>query len=214
LARERPLIRNSSRHQRLVNDLAARRRIGIAFALQSAESKRSRAQFNGTWRSTPMFVINSPTGIIATPQPDLTSPLEDLVDCCGWPLVLAATARRLQRDLSIHNPQCVLFWIEDRRYLTPTKKLIAWLHERGNRPYRMVVAHRQDQEVELVLRAAGAHGYVAVLNDVASAVGESLAYWLKLPAASSCAGRKPGAESATVGRAARVSNSPDTQRPP
>jgi hypothetical protein len=161
-----------------------------------------------------MFVINSPSGIIATPQPDLTSPLEDLVACCGWPLVLAATARQLHRELSIQNPQCVLFWIEDRRYLTPTKKLIAWLHERGNRPYRLVVAHRQDQEAELALRAAGAHGYVTVLNDVASAVGEALPHWLKLPTAPSCAGPMSGAESTPVRRAARASKSPDAQRPP
>ena len=161
-----------------------------------------------------MFAKNLPKGIIATPQVDVTPPLDELVACCGWPLVLAATPRRLLCELSLHNSLCVLFWIEDRRYVTSTGELIAWLHDRGNRPYRVVIADHLDHEVELVLRAAGAHGYVAVSNDVASAVRQDLTPWLNLPAAFSHAPHSPGEATTAVGRAADVSDLPDALRPP
>jgi len=89
-----------------------------------------------------MVKQHSPLGLIATARADVTPPLDDVVRCCGWPLVLAANPRRLARELSLYNPECVLFWLEELQNVPALARLIGWSRDRGARPYRMTVAYR------------------------------------------------------------------------
>ncbi len=121
-----------------------------------------------------MVVKNSPQGLIATTRTKTTTTLEDLVDSCGWPLLLDATPRRLHRELSYHDPECVLFWLEDRQGLTSTAKLISWSRERGARPFRVAVAFQMDGDVESVFRTAGAHGFLPVAGQSVAFVADAV----------------------------------------
>ncbi len=121
-----------------------------------------------------MVVKHSPTGLIATTRTEITPPLEGLVDSCGWPLLLDATPRRLYRELSHHDPECVLFWLDERQGLTSTAKLISWSRERGARPFRVAIAFQLDGDVESVFRAAGAHGFLPVAGNSVASVADAV----------------------------------------
>jgi hypothetical protein len=107
-----------------------------------------------------MVAKNSPTGLIATTSTAASPPLGDLVESCHWPLLLEANPRQLQRALALHTPECVLFWLDDWLGVAATARLIAWSRERGQRPFRVAVAHNVEGDVEPALRSAGAHGFL------------------------------------------------------
>jgi hypothetical protein len=121
-----------------------------------------------------MVVKISPRGLIATTRAVATPPLDDVVDSCGWPLLLEATPRRMQRELALHNPECVLFWLDDQRAVARTAHLIAWSRHRGARPYRVAVAYRLEGDVESVLRAAGAHSFLPLAGQSGNFVAAAL----------------------------------------
>ena len=121
-----------------------------------------------------MVKQHSPLGLIATARADVTPPLDDVVRCCGWPLVLAANPRRLARELSLYNPECVLFWLEELQNVPALARLIGWSRDRGARPYRMAVSYRLNADVEAALRAAGAHTFLSIADRSASAVADAL----------------------------------------
>jgi hypothetical protein len=121
-----------------------------------------------------MVAKHSPMGLIATTRAEVTPPLDDLVASCGWPLVLDANPRRLASELSLHNPECVLFWLEDQHGVAATARLVAWSRERGSRPYRVAIAYRMEADIEAIFRAAGAHSFLPVSDRSASGVADAL----------------------------------------
>jgi hypothetical protein len=121
-----------------------------------------------------MVAKHSPTGLIATTSAKAAPPLDDLVDSCRWPLVLDANPRRLQRALAFYAPECVLFWLDDWLGIADTARLIAWSRERGQRPFRVAVAHNIEANVEPALRSAGAHGFLLLHGQSIDFVADSL----------------------------------------
>jgi hypothetical protein len=111
-----------------------------------------------------MVTRRLPSGLIASTSANISPPLDDLAACCGWPLLLEAGPRQLAHELSHHEPEFVLFWLEDRLGLLPTARLVAWARERGPRPYRVAVALQLDFDAEAALRAAGAHSFFSISN--------------------------------------------------
>jgi hypothetical protein len=109
-------------------------------------------------------------GLIAATRAESTPALEELAACSHWPLVLGATPRRLQRELQLFDPDCLLFWLDDWLGIEATTRLIAWLRERGARPYRVAAAFQMDGDVETLCRAAGAHGFVSIAGPSSDAV--------------------------------------------
>src|SRR5262245_49201291 len=98
-----------------------------------------------------MVVKLSSGGLIATTRAKVTPPLKELVGSCGWPLLLEASPRRMHRELSVHSPECVLFWLDELQAVAATAQLIAWSRHRGARPFRVAVAYRMTDDVESVL---------------------------------------------------------------
>jgi len=115
-----------------------------------------------------------PLGLIASTRMSVSPQLDDLVACCGWPLLLEATPRLLAHELSNLDPACVLFWLEEQRDVVPTTRLMAWLRLRGARPYRVAAARCMECGVEAALRAAGAHTFLAVAHLSADDVLDAL----------------------------------------
>lgn len=157
----------------------------------------------------------SPQGLIASTRSDSTPPLIDLADCCGWPLLLDATPRRLHRELSHHNPECVLFWLDDERCVTATATLIAWSREHGARPIRIVVAFEIDAHVESVFRAAGAHGFFPVACHSMAFVTDALMPMLRKSARGIHSNLRNLTPTASVGiRLSAIEFPSDLRRPP
>ncbi len=121
-----------------------------------------------------MVKKHSPLGLIATTSADVTPQLDNVVRCCGWPLVLEANPRRLARELALHDPECVLFWLEQRQNVSALARLIGWSRERGARPYRVAVAYHIEADVETVFRAAGAHSFLSIADRSAAAIVDAL----------------------------------------
>jgi hypothetical protein len=163
-----------------------------------------------------MVKKHSPLGLIATTRADVTPPLDDAVRCCGWPLLLAASPRRLAQEFSVHNPECVLFWLEERQNMPTLARLIDWSRERGARPYRMAVAYQMDADVEAVFRAAGVHAFLPIDGGTSTAVADALRPLLAesartAAAAAAAEGRSYAAPCDPVAALARLS---DLVRPP
>jgi hypothetical protein len=120
------------------------------------------------------MVASDPSpGLIATVRA-ATPTLDVVAASCGWPVLLEASPRRVERELSVLNPECVLFWLDDVLAIEATARLIAWSRQRGARPLRMAAALDPDDAVEAVLRAAGAHGFLSVTQHSAAMIAHAL----------------------------------------
>jgi hypothetical protein len=126
-----------------------------------------------------MVAKTSSDGLIVTTRAHSTQPLTELAECCGWPMLCDANARALRRELSLHLPACVLFWLDDSRSIAPTVQLMAWLRQREAKPFRIAVAAEQAGNAEPVLRAAGAHSVFSINGHSGAAIAEALGQLLQ-----------------------------------
>ena len=67
-----------------------------------------------------MVSKHTTAGLIATTRVDVSSALDELATLCDWPLLLGANPRRLAREMALHNPECVLFWLDECQAVMPT----------------------------------------------------------------------------------------------
>ena len=121
-----------------------------------------------------MVAKRSADGIVVTTRAESTPALDELMACCEWPLVTGTNARRLHDEQALHDPECVLFWLDDWSGVAMAAKLMSWLRERGARPFRIAVAYELEHHAEPALRSAGAHGYVPIEGDVTRAATGAL----------------------------------------
>lgn len=157
------------------------------------------------------MVVSDPSpGLIATVQAAATPTLDDVAASCGWPVLLEASPRRVQRELATTNPECLLFWLDDGLAIEATARLIAWARQRGARPLRVAAALDADDAVEAALRAAGAHSFLSVSRHTAGAIASAL-----MPLLAGAGRSTPGQRSRDAGRvAAARSFAADHVRPP
>lgn len=118
-------------------------------------------------------------GLIVSTRSQATAALDKLIACCGWPVLLHATPRRLHRELSLGTPKLSLFWLDSRRDLAATIQLLRWLgtHERVVR--RIAVAYRLPTDVEVAVRSTGAHLYQAADDNIGALVRGWMPCWLR-----------------------------------
>lgn len=162
-----------------------------------------------------MIKTISPAGLIATTRASATPQLDEVANCCGWPLVLEASPRRLARELSLHDPECVLFWLDDRHAIASTARLVEWSRQRGSRPYRVAVAFRLESDVEAVFREAGAHAFLPIAGRSGRAVADALRPLLAKPIRSTAAAQKHfGPWSVLRDSVVALEMPPDLMRPP
>jgi hypothetical protein len=89
-----------------------------------------------------------------------TATFDELANRLDWPVVAAATPRRLRDELPLYDLQCLLFWLEDHREVSATVNLVAWLRERSPGLYRIAIGYRMNVGAEPVMRSAGMHVYL------------------------------------------------------
>ena len=116
-------------------------------------------------------------GLIVSPRASSTAPLDELLASCDWPAVLEATPQRLRRELSLRVPEVTLFWLDDEGHVDATVQLVSWLRNFQPAIRRVAVGFRVVPDVEVALRAAGAHVYLAANDRVAPLLESMLAGW-------------------------------------
>jgi len=113
-------------------------------------------------------------GLVITAAEHVTPPLEQLIACCGSPLLLAAKPVHLRQKLMKGIPQLSLFWIDDRRDLVALLRLLSWLRDFRPAVRRCVLAYHLPSDIEEVIRGANAHFFAAIEGDIREVVTSAL----------------------------------------
>ena len=74
-------------------------------------------------------------------------------------------------------PRVLLFWIDGQSDLSIAAQLLTWLGRYERVVQRIVVAYRMPTDVEVAIRSAGAHLYLAADDDIRALVDAWLADW-------------------------------------
>ena len=118
-------------------------------------------------------------GLIVAANRQVTSALDELIAECGWPALLQATPQRLRRHLLLLPPSVSLFWLDDQSDLAIAMQLLTWLGSYDPRVRRIVVAYRLPADVEVAVRGAGPHWYLAAERDIPALVAGWMPRWLR-----------------------------------
>lgn len=116
-------------------------------------------------------------GLIVATSRQVTSALEELIAYCDWPVLLHATPQWLRRQMLLGAPRVSLFWLEDESDVPAAIQLLTWLGTYENAVRRIVVAYRLPTDVEVAMRGAGTHLYLATDNNVSALVDAWMPCW-------------------------------------
>lgn len=100
--------------------------------------------------------------------------VDEFISLCDWPMLTQPTIRTVVEQIELHRPTCLLFWLEAMGELAPTSTLISQLRVRGQRPFRIAVAHDLPAQVEHTLRAAGVHTYLTTSGNILALIEGAL----------------------------------------
>jgi hypothetical protein len=105
-------------------------------------------------------------GLIIAGCPQSASVLDELMTYCGWPIVFQATPRQLRDEIVSNVPQALLFWLDRERDFDAMFRLLKWLAAYQPRLQRYAVGYELPENMEVAVRNAGAHVYLAAANDI------------------------------------------------
>lgn len=125
-------------------------------------------------RAEPMVTESTRQGLIVSTSPQATAALGELIVCCGWPTLLHATPQRFRRELMLGVPKLSLFWLDDERDVAATVQVLAWLGTNQPAVRRIAVGYRLAADVEVAVRSASAHLYLAVDDNIRALVDGSI----------------------------------------
>jgi hypothetical protein len=105
-------------------------------------------------------------GLVVSHSAKPSTLVDEFIALCDWPLLTQPTTRTVVEQIELHRPTSLLFWLEALAELKPTSTQISQLRVRGQRPFRIAVAHNLPGEVEHTLRAAGVHTYLTTSGNI------------------------------------------------
>ena len=115
-----------------------------------------------------MASASTAQGLIVTTHCQTTAALEEVIDCCGWPVLWQATSLRFRRQAMLIAPKISLFWLDAHSDLTVAAQLLTWMETHERLVQRIVVAYRMSSDVEVVVRGAGTHLYLAADDNISA----------------------------------------------
>ena len=124
-----------------------------------------------------MLTAPSTQGLIVSVSPLATPALEEVSGYCGWPVLMHATPLELRREMLRCIPRTSLFWLDDERYVGVTAELMSWLATWEPAVRRIAIAYRLATDVEVAMRSAGVHLYLAADDDLRSVLEVAVAPW-------------------------------------
>lgn len=113
-------------------------------------------------------------GLVVSYSAKASALIDEFIALCDWPVLTQPTIRTVVEQMELHRPMCLLFWLEAIGELAPASTLISQLRVRGQRPFRIAVAHNLPAEVEHTLRAAGVHTYLTTSGNILALVEGAL----------------------------------------
>jgi len=125
----------------------------------------------------------NPQGLITTTHQQATSAMEELIRCCGFPVVWSATPLRVRRHMLQSMPRVAVVWLDRDCDVEAAVQMLIWLGTYEPEVRRIAVAYQLPTELEVSMRCAGAHVYLATEDGIRGGIQHQLAGWL------------PGAES-------------------
>lgn len=113
-------------------------------------------------------------GLVVRHSAHSSALVDEFIALCDWPLLTKPTIRTVVEQIEFFRPTCLVFWLEAMGELASASKLIAQLRVRGQRPFRIAVAHDLSAEVEHALRTAGVHTYLTTSGNVLALIEGAL----------------------------------------
>ncbi len=147
-----------------------------------------------------MFAAPSAPGLIVSVNPLATPALNEVSDFCGWPVLMAATPLDLRREILRHASRISLLWLDDERHVGATTELLSSLATWQPAVRRIAIGYRMPADVEIAMRSAGVHFYLAAGDDLRTALEVEVAPWLHCRGRQAIAAREPSANVPSIGR--------------
>lgn len=113
-------------------------------------------------------------GLVVRHSVESSALVDEFIALCDWPVLTQPTIRTVVEQIELHRPTCLLFWLEAMGELAAASRLIDQLRIRGQRPFRIAVAHNLPAEVEHALRGAGVHTYLTTSGNIFALVEGAL----------------------------------------
>jgi hypothetical protein len=151
--------------------------LGIAFALQIAIDRRFQTTGCEAMRMTRAATKQ---GLIVATNRQATSALEELIAYCDWPVLLHASPQRLRHQMLLGAPRVALSWLDDESDVPAAIQLLTWLRTYENAVRRIVMAYRLPTDVEVAVRGAGTHLYLATDDNVSALVDAWMPCWQRI----------------------------------
>lgn len=117
---------------------------------------------------------NATCGLVVAHAARPTTLLDEFIELCEWPLLTQPSIRSVVEQIEISHPLCIVFWLDVMGELSAASKLVSQLRARGQRPFRIAVAHNLAAEVEQLMRSAGVHTYLTTNGNVLALVEGAL----------------------------------------
>jgi hypothetical protein len=125
-----------------------------------------------------MVTESSRQGLIVSAGSLATPALREVIDFCGWPVLLQTTPRQFRREMLLGVPKVSLFWLDDDHYVGTTVQLLSWLGMCEPAVRRIAIGYRLAANIEVALRSAGAQLYLAADGNLRSMLDGAIAPWL------------------------------------
>ena len=146
-----------------------------------------------------MVTESSRQGLIVSTSPLATPALREVIDFCGWPVLLQTTPRQFRREMLLGVPKLSLFWLDDDRYVGTTVQLLSWLAMCEPAVRRIAIGYRLAANIEVAVRSAGAHLYLAADGNLRSLLDGAIAPWLQRRGRPANVARQPSSTVQSVG---------------
>jgi len=147
-----------------------------------------------------MLTAPSTQGLVVSVSPLATPALGEVSGYCGWPVLMHATPLELRRETLRCIPRTSLFWLDDDRYVGVTAELMSWLATWEPAVQRIAIAYRLAATVEVAMRSAGVHLYLAADDDLRSILELTIAPWLHCRGRPAAAAREQSSKVDSAGR--------------
>jgi hypothetical protein len=147
-----------------------------------------------------MLTASSTQGLVVSVSPLATPALGEVSGVCGWPVLMHATPLELRREMLRCIPRASLFWLDDERYVGVTAELISWLATWEPAVRRIAIGYQLRANVEVAMRSAGVHLYLAADDDLQSMFELTVAPWLHFRGQPAVAAREQMSKVQSVSR--------------
>ena len=102
--------------------------------------------------------------LVITMQADMPPALAAMADLRRWPVLLRPSASQVLHEVRRHRPRVIVVDVTASPLLSDLLGLVSLLRDRHPSTPKVAIAAREDHELELAMRNAGANSYLGIEN--------------------------------------------------